>query len=63
VFDLRTLAPLDEMDILTSGRKTGRVAVFDVGGQKFGLAAEVARMICMGAVRSLISPLVSMGQK
>ena len=54
VLDLRTIAPLDEAAIIESVEKTGKVAVFDVGWQRFGLAAEVARI--------LLSPL-SFGQK
>ena len=45
VLDLRTIAPLDEAAIKESVAKTGRVAVFDVGWQRFGLAAEVARVL------------------
>ena len=55
VLDLRTIAPLDEAAIRASVAKTGRVAVFDVGWQRFGLAAEVAR--------TLSGSLVSFGQK
>lgn len=63
VIDLRTLSPLDEMAIIESVIRTGRVAVFDVGWQRFSLAAEVARVICMNAPCQLRSPLVSIGQK
>ena len=55
VLDLRTIAPLDEAAIKESVAKTGRVAVFDVGWQRFGLAAEVAQV--------LSAPLISFGQK
>jgi pyruvate dehydrogenase E1 component beta subunit len=63
VLDLRTLSPLDEKQITASVKRTGRVAVFDVGWQKFGLAAEVSRVICMDPACRLSSPLVSVGQK
>ena len=63
VIDLRTLSPLDEMAIVESVARTGRVAVFDVGWQRFSLASEVARIICMDASCQLRSPLVSVGQK
>jgi pyruvate dehydrogenase E1 component beta subunit len=63
ILDLRTLSPLDEKQIITSVNRTGRVAVFDVGWQKFGLASEVSRLICMTPACRLISPLVSVGQK
>jgi pyruvate dehydrogenase E1 component beta subunit len=63
VLDLRTLSPLDEQQIAASVKRTGRVAVFDMGWQKFGLAAEVARVICMDPACRLSRPLVSIGQK
>ena len=55
VLDLRTIAPLDEAAIIESVEKTGKVAVFDVGWQRFGLASEVARV--------LSKSLISFGQK
>jgi pyruvate dehydrogenase E1 component beta subunit len=63
VIDLRTLAPLDEAAIVRSVAKTKRIAVFDVGWQRFGLAAEVARILCMDGSVRLEKPLVSVGQK
>jgi acetoin:2,6-dichlorophenolindophenol oxidoreductase subunit beta len=63
VIDLRTLAPLDEATIVRSVAKTKRIAVFDVGWQRFGLAAEVARVLCMDGSVHLEKPLVSVGQK
>ncbi len=62
VIDLRTLAPLDELTIIRSVAKTKRIAVFDVGWQRFGLAAEVARILCMNGPVYLDKPLVSVGQ-
>ena len=62
IIDLRTLAPLDEAAIGQSVAKTGRVAVFDVGWQRFSLAAEVSRLICMNGAVRLVSPLMSFGQ-
>ena len=63
VLDLRTLSPLDEAAIIASVRRTGRAAVFDPGWQRFGLAAEVARVITMNTPGSLRAPLLSVGQK
>ena len=63
VIDLRTLSPLDEMAIVESVARTGRVAVFDPGWQRFSLASEVARVISMDASCQLRSPLVSVGQR
>lgn len=63
VIDLRTLSPLDEMAIVESVGRTGRVAVFDVGWERFSLGGEVARVICMDASCQLKGPLVTVGQK
>lgn len=63
VIDLRTLSPLDETAIVESVARTGRVAVFDIGWQRFGLASEVARIICIDAGCRLRTPLMSVGQK
>jgi len=63
IIDLRTLSPLDEMAIVESITRTGRVAVFDVGWQRFSLASEVARVICMNAPCQLRGSLVSVGQE
>ena len=63
VLDLRTLSPLDETAIIESVRRTGRVAVFDPGWQRFSLAAEVARVICANIPTRLTAPLVSVGQR
>lgn len=63
VIDLRTVAPLDETAILESVAKTRRVAVFDVDWPRFGLASEVARVVCMSPDCNLDLPLVSIAQK
>lgn len=63
VIDLRTVAPLDETALLKSVAKTRRVAVFDVGWPRFGLASEVARVICMSSDCSLDLPLLSIAQQ
>lgn len=63
VIDLRTVAPLDETAILESVSKTRRVAVFDVDWPRFGLASEVARIICMSPDCNLDLPLMNIAQK
>jgi pyruvate dehydrogenase E1 component beta subunit len=63
LIDLRTISPLDENSIIESVNRTHRVAVFDVGWQKFGLASEIARVICMNSPELLTAPLVSIGQE
>ena len=62
VLDLRTLAPLDAEAILASVEKTKRVAVFDIGWEPFGLAAEVARLVSTSVQYRLASPLVSVAR-
>jgi len=63
VIDLRTVAPLDETAIRKSVAKTRRVAVFDVDWPRFGLASEVARVICMSPDCNLDLPLMNIAQK
>ncbi len=63
VIDLRTVAPLDETAILESVSKTRRVVVFDVDWPRFGLASEVARVICMSPDCKLDFPLMNIAQK
>lgn len=63
VIDLRTVAPLDETAIVESVAKTRRVAIFDVDWPRFGLASEVARIICMSPDCDLALPLVNIAQK
>lgn len=63
VLDLRTLSPLDTDAILASVGKTKRVAVFDIGWEPFGLAAEVARVISTSDSFRLASPLLSISRK
>jgi len=63
VIDLRTVTPLDETAIVESIAKTRRVAIFDVDWPRFGLASEVARVICMSPDCNLDLPLVNIAQK
>jgi pyruvate dehydrogenase E1 component beta subunit len=61
VIDLRTARPLDEETVRSSAARTGRVAVFDIGWQGFGLSAEVARVIAEAS--PLQRPLLSVHRK
>jgi pyruvate/2-oxoglutarate/acetoin dehydrogenase E1 component len=61
VIDLRTARPLDGQTIRAAAARTGRVAVFDIGWQGFGLSAEVARVIAEAS--SLQRPLLSVHRK
>ena len=63
VIDLRTISPLDEAAVLASIRKTRRVAVFDIGWQRFGLAAEIARLVSADPVCELKAPLLPVGRE
>ena len=63
ILDLRSLAPLDGEAILNSVRKTKRLAVFDVGWEPFGLAAEVARIVSTSAYHRLDAPLLSIARR
>lgn len=57
VIDLRTVSPLDESTILKSVHETKRVAVFDIGWPRFGLASEIARVVCADSHCNLLAPL------
>jgi acetoin:2,6-dichlorophenolindophenol oxidoreductase subunit beta len=61
VVDLRTARPLDVETIRSSAARTGRVAVFDIGWNRFGLSAEVARVITEAA--GLQRPLLSVHRR
>jgi len=61
VIDLRTVRPLDEGTIRESVRRTGSVAVFDIGWPSFGLGAEVSRVILESG--GLRRPLLNIHRK
>ena len=63
IVDLRSLAPLDSAAILNSVKKTKRLAVFDIGWEPFGLAAEVARIVSTSAYHRLDGPLLSIARR
>lgn len=53
VVDLRTIKPLDELTIVKSVKKTGRLIVVDGAWKSFGVAAEVLAQIAEKAYKSL----------
>lgn len=55
--DLRTVKPLDKELILSSVRKTGRLAIADGGWKSFGIAAEIAALVFEEGFAALKSPL------
>ena len=57
VVDLRTIRPLDEITILRSVRKTGRLIVADTSWELFGVASEVAALVAEKAFDSLKAPV------
>jgi len=56
IIDLRTVSPLDEVLILQSIRKTGRLIVADTGWKSFGSSAEVVAKVAEEAFGHLKSP-------
>jgi pyruvate dehydrogenase E1 component beta subunit len=57
VIDLRTISPLDDEMILTSVRKTGRVAIVHEAVKTCGLGAEIIARINEKALLSLEAPV------
>lgn len=58
IIDLRTIKPLDKDLVLESVRKTGRLAVADLGWKTYGLAAEISAFVFEEAFDSLKAPFV-----
>jgi len=58
VIDLRTIAPLDTENILSSVQKTGRALVLDGGYQTFGITGEIAATIGELAFDYLDAPVM-----
>jgi len=57
VIDLRSLKPLDEVTILASVRKTGRLVVADVGWLSYGASAEIVARVANGVFAALKAPI------
>jgi pyruvate dehydrogenase E1 component beta subunit len=58
VIDIRTLKPLDNIMILDSVRKTGRLIVADTGWKTLGFSAEIVAQVAEEALNYLKSPPV-----
>ncbi len=61
VIDPRSLVPLDEDTLVRSAIKTGHVLVVDEGYQSFGITAELAARIMVGAFDYLDEPVRRLG--
>lgn len=57
LWDLRTLAPLDEDAILDSVRKTGRLVIVHEAARTAGFGAEIAAIVAEKALLSLEAPI------
>ena len=61
VIDLRTINPLDEATIISSAKKTGRVAIVHEASLSFGVGAEIAARIADKAIFELKAPIIRVG--
>ncbi|MDR3299146.1 MAG: alpha-ketoacid dehydrogenase subunit beta [Candidatus Accumulibacter sp.] len=57
IVDLRTLTPLDEATVLTSVRKTGRLAVLHEATRTGGFGGEIAALVAEKAFAALKAPI------
>jgi pyruvate dehydrogenase E1 component beta subunit len=58
ILDLRTLKPLDEVTLLASAAKTGRVVIVQEAPRTCGYAAEVAAVLAEKAIYDLHAPVL-----
>jgi pyruvate/2-oxoglutarate/acetoin dehydrogenase E1 component len=58
VIDLRTIKPLDRELLLDSVKKTGRIAVADVGWKSYGMAGEISATVFEEAFDVLKAPFI-----
>jgi pyruvate dehydrogenase E1 component beta subunit len=58
VLDVRTLKPLDELALLASAAKTGRVVIVQEAPRTCGYAAELAAILAEKAILDLRGPVV-----
>lgn len=58
VIDLRSLKPLDEMAVINSARKTGRVLIVHEASRMCGVGAEVAAIVAEQAFDTLKAPVL-----
>lgn len=57
VIDIRSVKPLDKELIFESVRKTGRLAIADVGWKTCGFAAEISALVCENIFEHLKLPI------
>jgi pyruvate dehydrogenase E1 component beta subunit len=61
IFDLRTVSPINEEQLLESTSKTGRVLVVDEGYRSFGITGEIIARIQEGGFYYLDTPIMRLG--
>lgn len=61
VIDPRTLVPLDEVTILNSVEKTGRVIIVHEAVKRGGIGGEIASLIAERAFLALRAPIIRLG--
>src|SRR5699024_5576983 len=61
VIDPRTLVPLDEVTILNSVEKTGRVIIVHEAVKRGGIGGEIASLITERAFHALRAPIIRLG--
>jgi pyruvate dehydrogenase E1 component beta subunit len=57
IVDLRTIKPLDEVCILNSVAKTGRLLIVDGGWKSFGVSAEIAALVAENILPGMKAPV------
>ena len=61
VIDIRSIRPLDEVTIVNSVRKTGRLLVADTSWVQYGVASEIAALVAEKAPECLLAPVERIG--
>ena len=63
VIDMNCISHPDEEMIIESVEKTGRLLVADTSWQRFGVCAEVCRIVCARAPAALKAPVKTLGMQ
>src|SRR6202042_844953 len=63
VVDPCTMWPLDEKTLIDSAKKTSRAIILDEGYERYGVTAELASVIAIGAFYDLDAPVKRMGAR
>lgn len=58
VIDLRTIKPIDEIAIIQSVEKTGRLIVVDGGWRTCGVGSEIASIVMEKAFHKINDPVI-----